>query len=106
MPKQISSVTPSELKSLLDSDSCYLIDVREPDEYQQAAIDQAELIPLGTITEQHLEKIQHKKVAIHCKSGGRSMHACEKLAEQTEKELINLEGGIIAWAEAGLKIIP
>jgi adenylyltransferase/sulfurtransferase len=76
-----------------------LIDVREPHEVDIVEI-QGELIPLDTITD-HVDKIaSDKPVVVHCRSGVRSAKAIRKLNEQFGfTNLLNLKGGIIAWAE-------
>ncbi len=75
-----------------------LIDVREPHEYEIAHLD-GELIPVGIIGE-HLDRIAtDRKVIVHCRSGVRSAKAIRLLQELGfQGELINLKGGILAYA--------
>lgn len=89
----------------LTSGEAVLVDVREQSEYDEAHIEKARLLPLSTVTlnEAHMPEHRHKKLIIHCRSGKRSMMACETLqAEAPEHELYNMEGGILAWQAAGL----
>ncbi len=88
------------LKKWLANDEVFLIDVREQNEYNEANIEGSTLIPVGQITLNEVIKknINNKKIVIHCKMGGRSMTACKKLlAEDSEIEVWNVEGGITAW---------
>ena len=88
------------LKDWIKKDEVSIIDVREQSEYNESSIEGSILIPLATLT---IEKVQEiakngKKIAIHCKSGGRSLRACQMLMEDdNELEVYNLEGGIMAW---------
>lgn len=76
-----------------------LIDVREPHEYEIVNIG-AELIPLGTVTQNGARIARDKKVVIHCKMGGRSAKAIRELEEKFGFDnLYNLKGGILAWVE-------
>ena len=100
----MKTITASELKNKLDKDEVLLIDVREPAEHRSECIDGACLIPLGEIT---IEKLPSTKrpIVIHCRSGKRSSDACLKLlATDPSLEVFSLEGGIIAWGQAGYNI--
>ena len=96
----IHLLEPQTLKKWLANEEVFLIDVREQSEYDEANIEGSILIPVGQITLSEVIKknINNKKIAIHCKLGGRSMMACKKLvAENQEIEVWNVEGGIAAW---------
>ncbi|MCD6055422.1 MAG: ygaP 2 [Gammaproteobacteria bacterium] len=93
-----------ELKKHLDKDEVLLVDVREPAEYKTECIEEACLIPLGEIS---LEKLPSKRmpIVVHCRSGKRSVEACAKLlGEDPALEIYSLEGGILAWQQAGFKV--
>lgn len=91
------------LKSWLDSEKVTLIDVREPAEFSSTHIAGAKLIPLGKITKSALPKTENK-VVIYCQKGMRGQSACSKLND-SEAQIFNLEGGIVAWQEAGYQTI-
>jgi len=79
-----------------------LIDVREPDEYAQARIPGAMLIPLGQVEARISEFPTDTPVILVCRSGGRSAMAAQMLrAAQFPGTLYNLEGGTIGWVQAG-----
>jgi adenylyltransferase/sulfurtransferase len=83
-----------------------LIDVREPYEWDIANIG-GTLIPKGEIL-QHLDKIEkNKKVAVLCRSGKRSQDVINLLkAEAGLENLVNVKGGILAWADEIDQSIP
>ncbi len=75
-----------------------LIDVREPYEYDIVNIG-GELIPVGKIND-YLEKIsKDKKVVFHCRTGIRSANVIRDLKAQGYDNLINLRGGVLAYAD-------
>ncbi|MEI6730452.1 MAG: rhodanese-like domain-containing protein, partial [Pseudomonadota bacterium] len=78
----IKSIDVAGLKKLIDSNDVVLIDVREPGEYNAENIEQATLIPLSQVSCSVLPEIGGKKLVIHCRSGKRSMAACERLFEE------------------------
>ena len=96
----LSSITVQELKEWQDrGEEFVLIDVREGYEYESANLGGIH-IPLGQV-EQHLDKIPKEgRVIVHCKAGGRSAQAISKLEGLGYQNLMNLEGGILAWKEA------
>ncbi len=100
----MKTIVASELKKRLDKDEVLLIDVREPAEHRGEYIDGACLIPLGEIT---IEKLPSTKrpIVIHCRSGKRSADACAKLlAINPSLDVASLEGGIVAWSQAGFNV--
>lgn len=97
---EIQTVDVKTLKTWVKNNDAVIIDVREPDEHAVENIDGAILQPLGTITYDNLPPFSGKKLVIHCRSGKRSAHACQKiLAENPDIEIYNLAGGIMAWSQ-------
>ncbi len=95
----IKEITVKEMKEMRDNNVEFqLIDVREPYEYEAANLN-GELIPLATIPD-NISKIEKEKtVIIHCRSGKRSASAIDFLQKNHGfTNLLNLQGGIIAWA--------
>lgn len=100
----MKTITASQLKAKLDKDEVLLIDVREPAEHRSESIEGACLIPLSEITLEKLPSLKRPMV-IHCRSGKRSADACEKLlAIDPTLNIASLEGGIIAWSQAGYPV--
>ena len=98
--KDVKSITVKELNQLREEkEDIQVIDVREGYEYEIVNI-AAELIPLGQIEAQVDKIASDKKVILHCRSGKRSADAIEILEKKYGfKNLYNLEGGILAWAD-------
>lgn len=95
----MKEISVKELKSMIDrKDNFQLIDVREQHEADICSIG-AELIPMGDVLD-NLDKIKKDiPVVIHCRSGKRSAAIIEALSSQGYTNLINLKGGILAWAD-------
>lgn len=95
----IKEITVKEMKKMRDDHVDFqLIDVREPYEYEAANLN-GELIPLATIPENVSKINKDKPVVVHCRSGKRSASAIEFLqANHGFTNLMNLKGGIMAWA--------
>lgn len=92
-------VQPAQLKQRIDAGDVFtLIDVRQPHEYEICNLDGV-LIPLDELPERHAEIPREGDVIIHCKMGGRSSRAVEYLRELGYRNVYNLRGGVLAWAE-------
>jgi sulfur-carrier protein adenylyltransferase/sulfurtransferase len=95
----VPETTVEELKARMDANAnFYLLDVREPHEYQIARIPGSTLIPLGQLGARYGELPSGKEIVIHCKSGVRSAKAVNLLKEHGI-EAKNLKGGILAWID-------
>jgi adenylyltransferase/sulfurtransferase len=99
------NITPAELKARLDrGDKLRLIDVREPDEWAVARLPQAELIPLGQFQQRGPDELApDESIVLYCHHGMRSARAQAFLKAHGYTDVLNLAGGIDAWA---LKIDP
>lgn len=95
----ITEISVDELAALLDSGAT-LIDVRMPDEYEEAHVPGAVLVPLPEIPERLGDVPDEARSYVICKVGGRSMRACEFLETQGF-DVANVAGGTQAWIEAG-----
>ncbi len=95
----VPEMTPRELKARLDSgDDLYVLDVREPHEYQICNIG-GHLIPLGDLPQRVNELDSSREIVAHCRSGKRSAEAAEFLRKAGFKKLWNLRGGILGWSD-------
>lgn len=94
-------VTVEQLRDALqDPESgIEVIDVRDQDERDIAAIDGTRLIPLKDLPERSGELDPTQAYYLHCKKGGRSMKALELLRAQGFSNLKSVAGGIDAWRE-------
>lgn len=101
----IDLISCDTLNDLRISQNVFLIDVREPLEFQHAHIEGACLLPLSTF-EVSLVPTQNKPIVVYCRSGARSAHVCELLKSSSQfKEVYNLEGGILRWQNQGYPVI-
>jgi adenylyltransferase/sulfurtransferase len=95
-----STITAAELKEMLDrEDNIFLVDVREPNEYEIVSIPGATLIPKGEfMSGAALERLpQDKRVVLHCKSGARSAEALAVLKNAGFSDAVHVGGGVLAW---------
>jgi adenylyltransferase/sulfurtransferase len=76
----------------------YLLDVREPHEFQIANLG-GHLIPLGELPSRVHELDRKREIVVHCKMGGRSQKAAEILKRAGFENIHNLAGGITAWSD-------
>ena len=95
----MTDMTPEELKRRLDAgDDIFVLDVREPHEYQIANLG-GHLIPLNDLPKRVSELDASRVIVVHCKMGGRSAKAVDFLRQSGFSNVHNLAGGITAWAE-------
>ncbi len=91
----VQEITVDELAGRL-ARGARVIDVREPAEYEQARLGESLLIPLATVPERIDDFRGEGPIYVICRSGGRSMQACNFLAEQGI-DVVNVSGGMMAW---------
>ncbi|MEZ5367107.1 MAG: molybdopterin-synthase adenylyltransferase MoeB [Bryobacterales bacterium] len=104
---KLPEITPLELKARLDAgDDIFVLDVREPHEYDIASIEGTTLIPLGEVARRVGELDSTAEIVIHCKSGVRSGKAQKILKEMGFSRVTNLAGGILRWADEVDPSIP
>ncbi len=88
-----------ELKQKLDAgEDIFVLDVREPHEYQICNIG-GHLIPLGDLPKRVHELDSSREIVAHCRSGVRSAKAVDFLRQTGFRKVRNLAGGILAWAD-------
>ncbi len=95
-----STITAAELKAMLDrKDDIFLIDVREPNEYEIVSIPGATLIPKDQFMNgSALEKLpQDKRIVLHCKSGARSAECLAVVKNAGFSDAVHVGGGVLSW---------
>ncbi|HEV2422356.1 MAG TPA: molybdopterin-synthase adenylyltransferase MoeB [Candidatus Acidoferrales bacterium] len=98
-PLGVPEITPKELKARLDrGDDLYILDVREPHEYQICNL-RGHLIPLGDLPRRVSELDSSREIVAHCRSGKRSADAVQFLTDAGFHKIWNLKGGILAWSD-------
>lgn len=100
----VAAISAPDLKKRLDAgEKLYLLDVRSDEEYQyDGHIAGAHLIPLPMLALRMSELPKDTPIVCVCRSGSRSGIAADQLARQGFTGVINLNGGMMAWARAGL----
>ncbi|WP_420453660.1 rhodanese-like domain-containing protein [Ilumatobacter sp.] len=78
-----------------------VVDVREDDEWASGHIAHARHVPLGTVPDR-LDAFDGEPTYVVCKVGGRSARACE-FAAAHGRDVVNVAGGMVAWADAGFE---
>ncbi len=95
-----STITAAQLKEMLDrGDDIFLVDVREPNEYEIVSIPGAVLIPKDQfLSGAALERLpQDKRVVLHCKSGVRSAECLAVVKNAGFTDATHVGGGVLAW---------
>jgi adenylyltransferase/sulfurtransferase len=96
---QVPEITSLELKARLDrGDDLFILDVREPHEFQICNIN-GKLIPLGELPRRVHELDSAREIVAHCRSGKRSAEAVDFLRKAGFRKILNLKGGILAWSD-------
>ncbi len=105
--KRMDEITVHELKARLDKgEKLFILDVRNPNEYQISRLSGSVLIPLPELHHRLHEIPKDQEVIVHCKMGGRSAQAIEIMKQHGFTNLKNLVGGINAWATEIDKTMP
>ena len=105
---KITKISAQELKELCDHNKHpIIIDVREQHEWDEGHMPNAKHIPMNSLPENisHVVPDTNTPVYLHCKGGVRSMQCAENLANLGYTKLYSLDGGIMAWQNAGYPVI-
>jgi rhodanese-related sulfurtransferase len=101
----IKTINVEELKKKLENgEELLLVDCREQEEWNDGHISKAILLPLSEFQDRFKELNQDATIIMQCRSGKRSLNACQILLENDYEDMTNLEGGIMAWIEKGYDI--
>ena len=100
-------VTPAETVQLMNKEDAVLLDVREDNERVNGTIKGAKPLALSVL-KQRIEEIKEfteKPVITFCKTGNRSLEACEILKKNQFTNVMSLKGGIEGWRNVNLPIV-
>ncbi len=105
----MNTITPTKLQAIRETNkSACLLDVRTPAEHAQIHVAGVNLVPLDRLSAHSLESIAgfstEQPLYILCHSGSRAKQAAEKLEKEGCTQCYVVEGGTLAWAEAGLPV--
>lgn len=116
---QIREISVQQLSAQLADHHSILIDVREPDEFQQGRVDRAVNYPRGVLemkihqhpavaahcdAQQALTELASRPVYLMCRSGARSALAALSLQQMGFSQVYSVAGGFQAWLDAGLPV--
>ena len=98
-----SEVTPADIqRRQAAGERLFFLDVREPAEYVEAHIAGSTLIPLSQLANRISKLPQDRPIVAVCRSGNRSSVAVSVLTRAGFNTVLNLRGGMLAWARSGL----
>ena len=98
----MTAIAPQELADRRAAgERIELIDVRTPAEFAEVHIDFARNVPLDQLRPDSVTGGHAGPIYVICRSGGRSMRACQFLAGEHDLDVVNVAGGMLAWIEAG-----
>jgi len=102
--KKITEISPTDADLKVKSGGAVIVDVRDPDEFEENHIPDALNMSRGTIEFEVEEKFPDRSATIicHCGGGGRSALAAESLQKMGYKNVRSMAGGFRAWKAAGL----
>ena len=105
----MKTISPAHLQQLLDSHTgLTLIDVRTPVEFAEVHVPQARNVPLDQFDPKTLlasgQLPKDQPAYLLCRSGARATKAAEKFAQEGLDNAVVVEGGTLAWIDAGLPV--
>lgn len=101
-PDQVFYVSPEEINAWRDADQAVIVDVREQNEWDDAHIPGAILMPLSAFDPTQIPDPQGKHLVFHCRSGRRCGMAAEiAVAAGYKGAIARMEGGFLAWSAHG-----
>jgi rhodanese-related sulfurtransferase len=95
---------PTDVSERLAARRAVLVDIREPDEFRRRHVPGALSRPLSALDGAALSLAPSQEVIFTCRSGMRTASACDRLAAVVGGPAQVLEGGVDAWAAAGLPV--
>src|SRR6478736_7415033 len=101
--EQIREVTTAEADELRKEPGAVVLDVREPDEYEQGAIPGALHIPRGQLESNVEARVpdHDTRLIVHCAGGTRSAFAAKTLEEMGYTDVVSVAGGFNKWKDEG-----
>ncbi|MHB8899088.1 MAG: rhodanese-like domain-containing protein [Thermoguttaceae bacterium] len=106
----IKTISPRELHALKAAGhNVDLIDVRTPMEFREVHAEYARNVELATLEPTKVmtndRMVPDRPLYVICRMGGRAQQACEKFIAAGFSDVVNVEGGTLAWVEAGLPVV-
>ena len=104
MTAVLHKLTPQEVQARIAAGRAVLVDIREADEFARAHVPGARSQPLSAFEQAHLAIDPDADVVFTCRTGMRTAGACDRLAARVSGDAYVLDGGLDAWAKAGLPV--
>lgn len=105
--EMVEEITPAELKRRLDAgENIFLLDVREPVEWQICRLEGAVLMPMNSVPARMHELDSAKEMVVYCRSGKRSAQIVAFLKAAGFRKVKNLQGGILQWSDEVDPTVP
>ena len=101
LPLTVSVAQAAELRDA----GAFVLDVRQPDEWEQAHIPGATLIPLGELQSRINEVPKDQEILVYCRSGNRSQEGRDILLAAGYENVTSMSGGINDWISQGLPTV-
>lgn len=99
------NISLKEACDLIEFESPVLLDVRTPEEYMEGHISGALLFPIQELDNATINLPKDEEILVYCRSGYRSARASGVLVERGYEKVYNMEGGILAWCDAGFPLV-
>ncbi len=97
-----NNITSGEAKIMLNKDKkVFLLDVRTIEEFRQARLRGATLIPIGEIERRYFEVPKDRPVVVYCAVGSRSGVVADFLEKKGYRQVYNMKDGIVGWYRSG-----
>ncbi|MCK6540410.1 MAG: rhodanese-like domain-containing protein [Anaerolineales bacterium] len=101
LPREVSVTEASTLRD----EGAFILDVREPEEWNESHISGATLIPLGELASRVDELPKDREIVVVCRSGNRSAQGRDILLSAGFEQVTSMAGGINQWKAAGFETV-
>ncbi|WP_180131141.1 rhodanese-like domain-containing protein [Rhodoferax sp. BLA1] len=106
LTRGIQDINVLQAQTLIQQ-GAFVLDVREPDEFEAGHLPASTLIPLAQLPDRvaEIEAYRSHNIVVICHGGKRSATACGQLAQLGFGSTYNIAGGILAWKKAKLPMV-
>ncbi len=101
--RDVPRIDPATLGQWLDDGETFLVDVREPHEFEAARIAGSFLVPMSRLDTTSFPRLANIKTVLVCRTGARAIAVGERLQEAGRNDLFILGGGLEAWTASGFE---
>lgn len=101
LPREVSVTEAAAMRD----EGAFILDVREPEEWNESHIPGATLIPLGELASRVNEVPKNQKIVVVCRSGNRSAQGRDILLAAGFEQVTSMAGGIKQWTAAGFETV-